>query len=948
MGVQDPLCDAAPTEISGTGDHVPQGVTKVVVPEPVSAGAAEQGSDRASSTLPGLLQPIVPCSQGNGGVEADHRSVLPQCLRALPELHYGDASVNPQGPSTGPVVNLPRSERCLLSHRDPPSRQMLPTLLSQRHLLAVHSTAIRVVNQSESIYQNTQTCTSLCPPPSGKAAHVFRRLVAKPRDSPGSSRANILAQVPVPKARVGYKPREVGSNPFSGFHVSGDRAGHLCRPSKAVTQEVDQLAIRSGGIHGTAVATCCPVAPSTWTPSLSRETSALWSNSHSSHAMAIETPVEPVEGEILKTDPTIPVPITHQCLGASSHMAWPKSFQPESGEYEGCAHVRQHVSGCLPEKSGGHQIARKERFSHGHMSVVREEGNDSSSPLSSRASECVSGPSVPEGSNPQDRVEPEPDHSRQDFSCLGQTIRGSVRPREEHEIGNIRLPHSGGDVLESGQSCPELGRPVRVCVPSDKPDKGLSKQGQNRKRRDRPNSASLAQPGVVSGPTRSLNRLSNISPTSAETAQADLLTPLSSASVASQPSRLEVIKGFHQERGFSEAVAQRLAISQRQSSAVVYESKWKVFGEWCHVKQINPVKATVQQLADFLIFLFEEKKLAISSIQGYRSCISKVFLARGIDISHDRDLNMLVRNFAIERPVQHREAPRWDLMVVLRFLMKPPFEPMNMASLADMTRKLAFLLTLATAKRNSEVWAFSADVRFRQDYNAATLLFLPNFLAKTMDPSRPETDYAPVMIPALGPSMGEDLPDRFLCPVRALRYYLKLKHKGLDPNNRFRRLLCAFKLGHIRDISKQTVSGWIRQLIKQAYSAVQDEDIPHLTHTNFQARELRAFASSLAFHQNYSLKQVMEAASWRNNNTFVSFYLRDLSQMGDVTTAGPFVAGQKVISCYGIERPDRCCMAAFPLLPPSRTGGYSEQWDPLSPSGTLADPGQEDSTLHSE
>ena len=113
----------------------------------------------------------------------------------------------------------------------------------------------------------------------------------------------------------------------------------------------------------------------------------------------------------------------------------------------------------------------------------------------------------------------------------------------------------------------------------------------------------------------------------------------------------------NRERGFSEAVAQRIAISQRQSSAGVYESKWKVFGEWCHVKQINPVKATVQQLADFLIFLFEEKKLAISSIQGYRSCISKVFLARGIDISHDRDLNMLVRNLAIERPVQHREAP---------------------------------------------------------------------------------------------------------------------------------------------------------------------------------------------------------------------------------------------------------------------------------------------------
>ena len=137
MGVQDPLCNAAPTETSGTGDHIPQGVLKVVVSEPVSARAAEQGSDRASSTHPRLLQPLVPCYQGNRGVEADHRSILPQCLRTLPELHYGDASVNPWGHTTGPVANVPRLERCLLSYRDQPSRQTLPTFLSQRHRMAV-------------------------------------------------------------------------------------------------------------------------------------------------------------------------------------------------------------------------------------------------------------------------------------------------------------------------------------------------------------------------------------------------------------------------------------------------------------------------------------------------------------------------------------------------------------------------------------------------------------------------------------------------------------------------------------------------------------------------------------------------------------------------------------------------------------------------------------------
>ena len=109
MGVQDPLCNAAPTEISGTGYHYPQGV-----PTWSSLNQSVQEL-RASSTHPRLLQPLVPCHQGNMVVEADHRSIIPQCLRALPELHYGDASVNHRGPTTGPVVYVPRLERCFVS-----------------------------------------------------------------------------------------------------------------------------------------------------------------------------------------------------------------------------------------------------------------------------------------------------------------------------------------------------------------------------------------------------------------------------------------------------------------------------------------------------------------------------------------------------------------------------------------------------------------------------------------------------------------------------------------------------------------------------------------------------------------------------------------------------------------------------------------------------------------
>ena len=151
------LCDAAPTEISGTGDNVPKGSLKWSSLNQSVQELRNKGAIEPAPLSPGFYSRLFLVRKATGEWRPIIESVLPQCLRALPELHYGDASVNPQGPSSGPVVNLPRSERCLLSHRDPPSRQTLPTLLSQRHLLAVHSTAIRVVNQSESIYQNTQT-----------------------------------------------------------------------------------------------------------------------------------------------------------------------------------------------------------------------------------------------------------------------------------------------------------------------------------------------------------------------------------------------------------------------------------------------------------------------------------------------------------------------------------------------------------------------------------------------------------------------------------------------------------------------------------------------------------------------------------------------------------------------------------------------------------------------
>ena len=54
-------------------------------------------------------------------------------------------------------------------------------------------------------------------------------------------------------------------------------------------------------------------------------------------------------------------------------------------------------------------------------------------------------------------------------------------------------------------------------------------------------------------------------------------------------------------------------------------------------------------------------------------------------------------------------------------------------------------------------------------------------------------------------------------------------------------------------------------------------DMTWSIHTNFQGRELRTLTYSLV------LKQVKGVPSWKDNNTFVSFYLRDQFQIGYMT-----------------------------------------------------------------
>ena len=107
----------------------------------------------------------------------------------------------------------------------------------------------------------------------------------------------------------------------------------------------------------------------------------------------------------------------------------------------------------------------------------------------------------------------------------------------------------------------------------------------------------------------------------------------SQGSAKSEPSCLASRAKFIQEQGFSDQVATRIEAPQRWSTRFVYEAKWAVFVRWCKAHQVDFHSPSVEQIANFLLHLFQNRRLP-----------------RGI--------------------------PSWNLPLVLHQLTKAPFEPL--------------------------------------------------------------------------------------------------------------------------------------------------------------------------------------------------------------------------------------------------------------------------------
>ena len=184
-------------------------------------------------------------------------------------------------------------------------------------------------------------------------------------------------------------------------------------------------------------------------------------------------------------------------------------------------------------------------------------------------------------------------------------------------------------------------------------------------------------------------------------------------------------------QGFSEAVAARIEAPQRGSTRSVYEAKWTIFTKWCISNQVDFRAPPVKSVADFLMNLFQDRKLQPSTIDGYRSAIADKLGNSSINISKDENLTRLLDSFHRDRPKGPRGIPSWNLSLVLHQLTKAPFKPIKAASLKHLTFKTVFFMALGSSKRRSEKHAWqNRNIRHQSDWSKVFLYPSPSFLSK--------------------------------------------------------------------------------------------------------------------------------------------------------------------------------------------------------------------------
>ena len=901
----------------------------------------------SKSSIPGLLQPVIPGPQTQQPVATHLGSEQTKQLFENTVVQNGDTRDNTYLPPDRGVGDFHRFQRRILPHTYKQPVQEVYAFSPSRQDLPIQSTTLWSVHSPHGIHCGSQRGEMACNETGYKDPPVPRRLVGQSHIPPGLSSTDERSGVTLQGVGVAGKRGQIRAGTQTSFQLRRlpvrleGRQGQTHHRTLADPTKQNTGDLIKPNLSG----------PETNVPDRSvncdREAGTFGQTTHETHTVASQ---EQLEGSRIPGEDNSHskvTPPTSEMVAGGRQCCYRSTFTPtracSANFYRrikrrvGCTLKRAYSKGKLvtPGKQAAHKLPRVKGSSFGTTRVpsslheqgsscsyrqyhcgslhkqrrgnevgppvcltledphlVHKKSSDPQSSTYSRPSQCDSRQIVQTGSDHPNRMVPQSRDFSSNMQPVAHPSSGPVCHKVQQQAPTVCLTGPRPPGLGSGCSQPVLGGTGSIRLPTSShlgqsggEVTGLPLQQNNS------DCSRVAQHAMVLGPGGNVKPDPTVSAQHTQPSVSTIQPGPSQEPVESEPACLAPRASAIKEQGFSEAVAARIEAPQRRSTRSVYEAKWTIFTKWCLSNQVDFRAPPLKAIADFLLHLFQDRKLQPGTIDGYRSAIADKLGNSTINVSKDENLTRLLDSFHRDRPKGRRGIPSWNLSLVLHQLTKAPFEPLKEASLKHLTFKTVFLLALGSGKRRSEIHAWlHKNIRHQSDWSKVSLYPSPSFLSKNQLAKEGPDSVAPVVIPALAHTLDRSLKgDRSLCPVRALRYYLD-RTSDLRRNKEL--VFVSFKKGFDKDISSATVSSWIKQTVILCYEL---SDQQALNLHQVKAHDVRAFAASKAFQAGSSLEQILSACHWKSHNTFTQFYLKDVGWAdSELFHLGPVVAAQQI------------------------------------------------------
>lgn len=904
---------------------------------------SSEGGNRRSeaSSRSRFLFSSFPGSEKEWKNETGNRSISSEQTSCHSSFQNGDKPIYQESHTSGYVDNFSRLDGCLLSYSDSSSVSEIPSICLEKQSSFVQGNAVRSLSSSSSFYPGFSGCDFSSSQPIYSDPFLFGRLSVEKQFGftsviPDSTNYQVDSRLGFP-----YFLEEIRDSSQSELHFSGrtlqdgSRENLSSRGEDSFSESISQqfsvpfscpssaisttdrifdlfdgfgssravthspYSVLSPGILAPGQSSlgfsCSSFSETTSSSSLVVGKRSFTQGNSSSVTSSIHDSVHGFFHDrlgrysrgisSLGSVESLSERSPHQCTGNDGSSTFLEALSRNDSRTDSSYCHRQHYSLSLSSESRGSSFSLPLSVSKGNSASMRQASDSGFLSSCSGGSEYSGRRSLSQLHSGQHRVGASSVDLSGDCIEVGSSFDRSFCHQSECQTGNLCVSCSRSQSLGGGCSEHFLEGNVQLHLSSFPPSESNSGKNSSGILQDHSYSSGLAETVLVSRTSTSV-----MCETSSPSIESRSSISVQRKKVFSKPgtsssARLVAVRRSISQKGFSQGATDRISRSVRPSTGLVYDSKWSIFSAWCFSKQIDPLRVSVQQLADFFLFLFEEKGYTPATIKGYRSAISRtIHLSGGPDFGHNEHLSLLIKNFSIERPRQRRLIPSWDLSLVLKSLLSLPYVPLNSIDLKWLTYKCCFLLALATGRRRSEIHALSisdACFRFAADKSSVTLLTDPAFLAKNQ---LSDKGSGLITIPALPVEHS-----RTLCPVHVLDIYLK-RTASLRSEN-CTRLFVPFLKGQ-KDISAKTISNWICSTVLLAYKKA---GIP-LGKGQVKAHEVRAIASSLSIFNSSTLADVLSAGFWRSENSFFYHYLRSMQQHSDnLYSLGPIISAQKVV-----------------------------------------------------